>query len=396
MKLIVNNEELSKTLSHLIETYPHLSFAVAWASVNDIFNELRAKPSLIKKGVIGTHFYQTHPDVLDAFIDSTNVHFILNPAGVFHPKIYIFWQPNSWEALVGSANLTLAALKTNTEAVLHVTNADSGADQLKAQLLSAIEAYWSDAKPSSRESATRYRSIWETKRSILKRLSGQYGETKSTKNPIDSPIMSLTWEQFVREINPGATEAADDVRERLNLLDKARRAFSEYGSFASMKLDIRKTIAGLPNGYDDSWEWFGSMRGAGKFYQAINQNNDHISRALDEIPLQGVISKSNYDRYITEFVNAFPDGGHGVATASRLLALKRPDQFVCFDSKNRVAMCESFGIVPTGMNYERYWDEIIERIQDSPWWLSDRPQTKGDAAIWDGRAAMLDRLFYRP
>ncbi len=95
-------------------------------------------------------------------------------------------------------------------------------------------------------------------------------------------------------------------------------------------------------------------------------------------------------------MKAFPDGGNGIATASRLLALRRPDQLVCFDSKNRVDMCKSFGIMPTGMDYERYWEEIIERILDSPWWLSDRPGTKREAAVWDGRAAMLDSLFYRP
>ena len=373
-----------------------MSFAVAWASVNSIFDKLQAKPSLIKNGVIGTHFYQTHPDVLDAFIDSTNVRFILTPTGVFHPKIYIFWQSNSWEALVGSANLTFAALNANTEAVLHVTNADSGADQLKAQLLSAIETYWRDAEPSNHESASRYRSIWNTKRPILKRLAGQYGKTKAKKNPINSPIMSLTWEQFVNKIDQGASQAAHDISERLDLLDKVRRAFSAHLDFASMELGIRKTIAGLPNEYDNRWGWFGSMKGAGKFHRAINQNDIHISSALDQIPLQGLIAKSHYGRYLGEFVKAFPDGRDGVATASRLLALKRPDQFVCFDSKNRVEMCKSFGIVTTGMDYERYWEEIVERILDSPWWLSDRPGTKRDAAVWDGRAAMLDSLFYRP
>ncbi len=395
MQLIADNKELSKTLSRLIKTYPNMSFAVAWASVNTIFDKLHAKPSLIQKGIIGTHFYQTHPDVLDAFIDSSNVRFILTPTGVFHPKVYLFWNSNSWEALVGSANLTLAALSVNTETVVHITNADHGANQLKAQLLSAIETYWPDAEPSNKESASRYRAIWKTKRPILKRLSGQYGKTKAKKTPVDSPIMSLTWDQYVSEINQGASEAAHDVGERLDLLDKVRRAFSTDPNFASMELGVRKTIAGLPNQYDNRWGWFGSMKGAGKFHKRINQNDVHISRALDQIPLQGLISKSHYNRYLGEFVKAFPDGRDGIATASRLLALKRPDQFVCFDSRNRVEMCKSFGIVPTGMDYERYWEEIIERILDSPWWLSDRPGTKRDAAVWDGRAAMLDSLFYR-
>ncbi len=297
MKLIADNKELLKTLSRLIKTYPNVSFAVAWVSLNSIFDELQAKPSLIRRGVIGTHFYQTHPDVLDAFINSTNVRFIFTPTGVFHPKVYIFWQSNNWEALVGSANLTCAALKVNTEAVLHVTKADSGADHLKAQLLSAIETYWPHAEPASHESASRYRSIWKTKQPILKRLSGQDGETKAKKNPIDSPIMSLTWEQFVNEIAQGASEATYDIGEGLDLLDNVRRAFSKHPDFASMELGIRKTIAGLPNEHDTRWGWFGSMKGAGRFHRAINQNNVHISRALDQIPLQGLVSKFHYNQY---------------------------------------------------------------------------------------------------
>jgi hypothetical protein len=48
------------------------------------------------------------------------------------------------------------------------------------------------------------------------------------------------------------------------------------------------------------------------------------------------------------------------------------------------------------MTYDRYWDEIIERIMDSPWWNSPCPQSETDAIVWNGRAAMLDAIFYKP
>lgn len=48
------------------------------------------------------------------------------------------------------------------------------------------------------------------------------------------------------------------------------------------------------------------------------------------------------------------------------------------------------------MTYERYWDEVIERIMDSPWWNSPRPNDETEGAVWDGRAAMLDVIFYEP
>ena len=138
------------------------------------------------------------------------------------------------------------------------------------------------------------------------------------------------------------------------------------------------------------------MKGAGYYHQAVNDNNRHRSLALDRVPHQGPVSRSQYEDYVAEFIKAFPKGRHGIGIASRLLALKRPDQFVCFDSKNQRELCKDFGIQQTGMDYERYWDEIIERIMDSPWWNSPRPHSEGESVVWDGRAAMLDVIFYRP
>ena len=93
-------------------------------------------------------------------------------------------------------------------------------------------------------------------------------------------------------------------------------------------------------------------------------------------------------------LQAFPNGGHGAAVASRLLAMRRPDQFVCLDSANRARLCGDFGITQNGMDYARYWEEIIERIRDAPWWNAKRPADRIQAAVWDGRVAMLDTIFY--
>lgn len=138
------------------------------------------------------------------------------------------------------------------------------------------------------------------------------------------------------------------------------------------------------------------MKGAGYYHQAVNNNNPHLSSALDKIPLHGQVSRAQYDEYRAEFIKAFPKGRHGIGILSRLLALKRPDQFVCFDSKNRKELCKDFDIKQTGMDYDRYWEEIIERIIDSPWWKTPAPSGGTERAVWDSRAAMLDAIFYRP
>jgi hypothetical protein len=358
-----------------------------------MFQQLIVEPSRIKKAIIGTHFYQTHPDVLDTFVGSKNVRFMLQPNGVFHPKVYLFWNHNTWEALVGSANLTEGAFSVNSEVVMLISGSDESASLIREQITSTIEQYWQQANPVDNATAEKYRRLWLLKQPALRHLSGQYGKTKSRKPPTASSVYSMSWLQFLDSIRQDVFHEFD---ERCNLLKSVRTAFNDYGEFALMDTGLRQTIAGLPNTYDKNWGWFGSMKGAGYFRQAVNDNNCHLSSALDKVPSQGFVSRFQYQEYLEEFIKAFPKGRHGIATASRLLALKRPDQFVCVDSKNLRELCKNFGIPQTGMNYERYWDEVVERIIESPWWNAPRPNTGKDGDAWDGRAALLDAVFYRP
>lgn len=394
MKLIITNTDLRANLSRLTKKYENISFAVAWASGGtEIFKELSANRNRIHKAVIGTHFYQTHPDVLDAFMESGDVRFILQPRGVFHPKIYIFWNQKHWEVLMGSANLTAGALTNNAEAMILITDDDQAATSLKEDVVTLIDSYWNVARSVSKVEALSYRALWAKQQPALRRLSGQYGQTSKNKAPADSAVMAMSWTQFFASVQQ---DAHHGFEKRCDLLKLVRTAFETTNHFQEMELGLRKTIAGLPTDFNEHWGWFGSMSGAGYYHQAVNDNNPHISAALDEIPLNGPVSREHYEAYIAEFVQAFPNGRHGVGIASRLLALKRPDYFVCFDSKNKKELCQDFEIKKTGMDYERYWEEIIERITDSAWWNEARPKNALAGTVWDGRAAMLDAIFYRP
>lgn len=392
MKLISSNKKLTQTLIRLIETYPDVRLAVAWASSGHaVFELLQQHTPRISRAVIGTHFYQTHPDVLDAFCGSAKVRFALQPNGVFHPKLYLFQSSDCWEALVGSANLTAGALTSNSEAMLLVAGSHREPTDLATGISGLIDRYWEKGSRVTKSDAIAYREVWERKQPALRRLTGQYGASQSTKPLTASSVMSMGWNRYFDAVKQ---DPYHGFEKRCDLLATVRSAFSRYKTFASMPLPTRKTIAGLPNDQDSHWGWFGSMKGAGHYHHAVNENNPHLSRALDEVPSRGIVSRAQYERYIAEFIQAFPSGRHGVAVASRLLALKRPDQFVCLDSRNRQRLCLDFGIAQTGMTYERYWDEIIERIVDAPWWNSNRPKGVKEGAVWDGRAAMLDAIFY--
>ncbi len=392
MKLISTNNALKTTLSRLVKKYENISFAVAWASDGtEIFNEIIKKLKNIHKSVIGTHFYQTHPNVLDAFVDDQKIRFMLQPNGVFHPKIYLFWNDDEWEALIGSANLTIGALTKNSEVMVLISGMKSDTS-IKIKVLTLIKDYWEKSRSVSADDARAYRDFWERNQYSLRRLSGQYGKFARSNSPIESKIMTMTWEQFIDKVKKNPHDD-HEFEGRCRLLKLVHENFNCTHLFRDMETGVRKTIAGLPNEYNDNWTWFGSMRGDGIFHSAINNNNGCISSALDNIPISGPVTEEQYKAYFEEFCNAFVDVKNRVGIASRLLAMKRPDYFVCLSSKNKKELCKSFGIKQK-IDYESYWEEIIERIMDSVWWKEPRPNNREDWNVWDGRAAMLDSIFY--
>ena len=393
MLLITNGSTLSRKLIKLIEKHDNVTIAVAWASAGtDVYKTLKKHKKKIYRAVIGTHFYQTHPDVLEDFIGCNEVRFVLQPQGVFHPKAYLFWNKNEWDILVGSANLTVGAMGSNSEIMFHISSADSPSD-IQSQLKNQIEEYWEQGEVVTAQSASAYRALWKAQQKALKRVSGSYSSGAKSKAPIHTEIMSMSWPTFFKAVKSDPYHGFD---KRCDLLDLVRKAFRESTAYSAMDLGLRKTIAGLPNDFNEHWGWFGSMQGAGYFHQAVNNNNPHLSAALDLIPLNGTVAREHYEDYIREFVRAFPVGKHGVSLASRLLALKRPDYFVCLDSKNKTKLCKDFGIKQVGMTYERYWDDVVCRIIDSVWWNEPKPSDRMAARVWLGRAAMLDAIFYQP
>jgi len=208
--------------------------------------------------------------------------------------------------------------------------------------------------------------------------------------------MLRSWDNFIRLIYE---EKAHSPKERLKALKLANHLFRKETHFKNLTLDERNFIAGTPNKLNkegsDLWGLFGSMQGSGYFKEAIGLNNELIPKALDQIPLTGQITKQHYDNYIRYFKEALPQRMF-LASATRLLAMKRPDVFICVAGKNMKALCKDFKIVQSGMNYERYWTDIIERIFDSNWWQNPTPKSHEEEGIDHARAAFLDSMYYQP
>jgi HKD family nuclease len=392
MKLITTAKHLEENLKRLIKSYSHISFGVAWASASTKPYELLLRnQSKIRTGIIGIHFYQTHPDVLDTFVQSRTVKFVLQPKGVFHPKAYLFWSGHHWEAIIGSANFTAGAVGENTELCTLLSHEDG--DHL-SDLHDLINGYFQQAKSISATEAANYRRIWKAKQPELRKLVDQYGTKAPTKSAIESQVMGMDWLTFLAELKKDKMHGFD---ERLDLLDEIHQAFASTPHFRDIDAQTRRAIAGLPNKVMEHAAWFGSMKGAGVFKNVVIKNPEFLSAALDQIPVTGIVTKEQYQSYIAEYLKAFPNGRDGIGTATRLLSMKRPDQFLCVDSANLRKLAKDVGMVnAVQLDYERYWEEVVERLMNSPWWKSVPPKSGKELKAWKARAAMLDAIFYEP
>lgn len=392
MRVISTNSELSKQLVRLVAEYPHIAIATAWASADtEVFRALVRHRRRLAQAVIGTHFYQTHPDVLDQFIESNNVKFMLQPDGVFHPKVYVFWSANAWEVILGSPNLTHGALTKNAELAMLVTSND-GQPEMKDQILQVIGSYFDAARSVSRSEAESYRAIWRLKARDLSRVADEFGEKPATKPAVQSKVMSMEWDAYLAELKK---DQSHGFKERLAMLAAVRRLFDKNPRFNDISIDGRLGISGFSSNAVPNPKWFGSMQGAGTFRHLINKESEAFSLALDEIPAEGEVLREHYDAFIGQYVSAFHAGRHGLGTATRLLAMKRPDVFLCVDAKNRKRLAEDIGIVRVDrLDYERYWDEVVLRLMASPWWQAPEPDEPGAKAAWHARSAMLDAIFY--
>ena len=398
MKILTTAYEINREITRLFTECSSCQIAVAWATTGfKSFRLLKKHKAKIERMIVGTHFYQTHPDFIEAFITHKNVHFITATDGVFHPKVYYFQMNcDHWECIIGSANFTRGGFEGNDEVAILVTDQDRDSSDTQTRLFDSLDEYWKKAPILNKSDLEAYRQVWKRKRPIVRKLRGKFGpentdQSDGGKSPLEIPILSKTWLEYLNCIKMQDTYWTT----RLKVIRNTRKLFKNYVHFCDMNYTERRKIAGLIDGSDDGVNYllFGSMRGAGKFQTVINNNNKHLSQALDLIPITGQISRDMYLEFIKESRKAFPEGRHGIATATRLLTMKRPDIFVCLTKHNQERLCKDF-YIKKSVDYETYWDSIIERIKESTWWDAPCPKSQAELEVWQARAAFLDSIYY--
>lgn len=397
--LITSSASLSSAFRKLLKSYATVHLAVAWASVRfPEYDALAKAEQKMGRAVIGTHFYQTAPEFIEKFAADERVRFVMDHSGVFHPKLYLFEREDGWACIVGSANFTAGGFGQNQEACLLVTETDDPRGKILANARATIDRYWNHAVPGDTIDLNRYRNMRERLARPLAHAAGQFGTGKSRRRVEEVDVLNLNWAEFLSKVRSERDDAFDM---RLEVLKVARGLFRDYKTFADMPVEDRRGIAGFRQDRKVHWEWFGSMQGAGVYKHLVNDSPGLLSEALDQVPLDGQVTREDYLEFVDRYMQAFPLANgertrHGLATATRLLTMKRPDYFVCLDGANRSRLLHDFGVNVPHHDYEGYWDKIVERLKLATWWNARRPREATAGQVWDGRAAMLDAIYYPP
>lgn len=185
----------------------------------------------------------------------------------------------------------------------------------------------------------------------------------------------------------------------LDELSQCAVSFSRCEYFNQMPKQERQCVAGTLSPPDD--RWFGSMVAAGRYKNLVNESPEIIGEFIDQIPLKGSLEPQDAVRYINGMLSI---RGVAMSTATRLLAMKRPDSCVPLTRANRNGIkrildkgyrLPSVSSSNPQKSAEQYVSLLLD-IWKAPWCNSERPTGEVEGLIWDGRVALLDVITYDP
>lgn len=396
---LLGARQMQSALSRLIGTSDEIWIAVAWGYNGKLADLLMENSAKFQSITFGLNGFATSPDLVDRLIGVKNAFIAKAENGIFHPKLYLFRTGEVIDAIVGSANFTNGGLDRNHEACLHIRG--SSGDAIFEQLGRELDEYRPVQQSVSEPIADSYRRQYDAARKRRGPVNPILPGEKNAAGLL-SPLAMMTWDNFKSRAK---LDPHHNFKRRIALLREIQRLFASVQTFSDLSQAEWKGVAGTLGGVEKvkedlghhDWGWFGSMGGNGDFAGLVRRRDPELAKAVDCIPRKDPVSVEHFNefrqRFHSAFVKAKAEHVGGYPTATRLLAMKRPDTFVCANGKNRAGLAKALNFSPTTLSMENYWDRIIIPIQSAPWYNATRPDGP-DSELWDYRVAMLDTIYY--
>lgn len=401
IRLLTTTAELAALFREWRRKATDIRVVTAWATSEcPACKELAAARGTISTLVVGLDFFQTAPSFLQSFRSTLRIGQAAGGA-TFHPKVYLFQDADSYCCIIGSSNFTGGGFGDNVE--LNVSVIGNVDDPFFRHVAAFINSQEERSVEITRSEVADYRDQYDRLAAARMRLAkyrlspkakiAAKAEKSRVATGLEPPEqLNKTWGEYVdlilsQEKRPGLVlQGTEDDPGYLETAEHCQELFAKYGRLSGMPLVERRYVGGTTMVAG----WFGSMRGSGLFGQRLKDDPQSIDAALDHIPIRGDLKKDQFDAFAANYRWK----KSGVGTASRLLAMKRPDLFVCIDAKNRPQIAAALSVSAASLEtFSGYWD-LLQRIWKCPWWRTGRPKGALGVRIWKARAALLDSVYY--
>lgn len=213
------------------------------------------------------------------------------------------------------------------------------------------------------------------------------------------------WLIFTTFIEQQASLHALD--ERLALLDYVQTI--KHKSLVEMSEVERLTFAGKHTHqhdhkiYNFDVEWFASTKGAKVFHTLLAQQPESFDLALSHIPELGDVTPAQYQKFVSAYkkifigytVNKEVGEKPPLAAATRLLAMKRPDQFIALTNAKIDIFCRGLSITKfNAFDFDSYWQDMIGTLRTFAWWHQAEPEDARELKLWHVRAVLVDLFLF--
>ena len=234
--------------------------------------------------------------------------------------------------------------------------------------------------------------------------SSELKPVQQVLNQLISNNLNLSWDDYYQLVNQLPTSFK--IAPSLKLLNLADGLMNQLNSgLLESTLIERFLIGGVADkntikefGLDT--ELLGNMSGFPSFKKVLKNDAEGVQKLLRIIPANGRIDGWHFMQFSDGYRDLFAANGIKQAPiypATRLLSMKRPDQFVCIHSNTDLSFYQALGTKELKkQDFQRYWDDIITPLQRTPWFKQDLPMDVAQLAIYRSRVCLLERILNQP
>ena len=151
--------------------------------------------------------------------------------------------------------------------------------------------------------------------------------------------------------------------------------------------------------YNFDVEWFAGTKGAKTFHQLLSNHPEAFDQALNAIPKSGEVTEQDYRNFVQHYQEIFSrftkNEKAPLMAATRLLSMRRPDQFIALSNNKIDVFCQGFAITKlNNRDFDRYWHDCIGTLRTMPWWCHPQPESPEESKLWQTRAILIDLFLF--